>query len=157
VAVINFFNEHAHEIEVYIVPVALVFAWLVSELLHRSRPQPAPAGGAQASRLQLLVHSTLGHASRGLEFVFQKAAPFATGALLALSFFTFGGVVVGNDQSYRATVAMLNANSEMRGNIHNLPEAIAARTRQIEVLTELFRDDDASSADPKRAATPDDD
>jgi hypothetical protein len=143
VDVINRLNEHAHVIEMFIVPVLLVITALISELLHYTRPQSAATSTLQPSRL----HNVFRWIRRQLEFAFQKAVPFAAGALLALSFFAFGSVVAGNDESYRSTVAMLNANSEMRGSIRNLPAAIAERTRQIEALTVLLRDYDANSAE----------
>jgi hypothetical protein len=152
VSAINFFHEHAHEIEVFLVPVILVITVLTSELLHYIRPQPAAAGGgAPPAWWHELLQKARTRAFHVLEFLFKKAAPFASGALLTISFFAFGGVVVGNEKSYRATVAMLNANTEMKGSLRRLPAEIAARTRQVEAITELLRDEDSVSTDPRRA------
>jgi hypothetical protein len=148
---VNFIHEHAHEIDVWLIPLALFVSVIIAEILHRSQPQPATAGGEPLPRWRQLLYQGLARSLRFMGYLLTKVIPVASAGLLALSFFAFGGVVIGNQESYRATVAMLNANTEMRGNLGDLPTEIAAKTQQIETLTKLLGDDTSTNTDGGRA------
>jgi hypothetical protein len=151
VAGVNFIHMHAHEIDIWLVPLALFVSVIIAELFHRSEPQPATAGGAPPPRWRQLLYEGLARALRFMGYVLTKVIPVASAGLLTLSFFAFGGVVIGNQESYRATVAMLNANTEMRGSLGQLPTEIAAKTQRIETLTKLLGDDNDANTDEHRA------